>query len=122
MAIVLAILQGLTGLAFLGAGGMKVATAKEKLAENMAWVNDFSENQVRLIGIAEVLGGLALLITLFVTGNATLLLLGGIAGICLAILMGGAVYTHIRLNENNLIAAPAVLGVLALISAYILLV
>ena len=122
MAIVLSILQGLTGLAFLGAGGMKAAMPKEKLAENMAWVNDFSEMQVRLIGIAEVLGGLALLITLFVTGNPTLLLLGGVAGICLAILMGGAVYTHMRLNENNLIAAPAVLGVLALISAYILLV
>ncbi|MFK7800163.1 MAG: DoxX family protein [Anaerolineae bacterium] len=119
MDIVLNILQGLVGLAFLVAGGMKVAMSKAKLAENgdsMAWTEDFAENQIKMIGGAEALGGLALLISLFVSSQIALLL-GGLAGICLAILMGGAVYTHIKRNETGMaaLAPSAVLGVLALI-------
>lgn len=119
MDIVLNILQGLVGLAFLAAGGMKVAMSKAKLAENgdsMAWTEDFAENQIKMIGGAEALGGLALLISLFSAAQIALLL-GGIAGICLAILMGGAVYTHVKRNETGIasLAPSAVLGILALI-------
>ncbi len=115
------IIQGLVGLAFLAAGGMKAMQPKEKLAENMAWVEDFDANQVRMIGGAEVLGGLALLISLFVTSPIGLLL-GGIAAVCLFVLMGGAVYTHVKRNEMNMIAPGAVLGILSLVVAWTLLI
>ena len=114
MDLVFNILQGLVGLAFLAAGGMKAMQPKEKLAENMTWVEDFSDNQVKMIGGAEVLGGLALLLSLFVTSQLGLLL-GGLAGICLAVLMAGAAYTHVRRNEMSMIAPGAILGVLALV-------
>ena len=44
----------------LGAGFAKATSPKAKLAENprMAWTEDFSPLAIRLIGIAEVLGGL----------------------------------------------------------------
>ncbi|MFT5196360.1 MAG: hypothetical protein ACI85U_003392, partial [Candidatus Promineifilaceae bacterium] len=83
---------------------------------SMAWTEDFAENQIKMIGGAEALGGLALLISIFVTSQIALLL-GGLAGICLAILMGGAVYTHIKRSETGAssLAPSAILGVLALI-------
>ncbi|MEM7798825.1 MAG: DoxX family protein [Chloroflexota bacterium] len=124
MGIVLTILQGLVGLAFVASGAMKASQGKEKLAamgDNMAWTEDFTGTQIQLIGVAEVLGGLALLITLFVTSSAAYLI-GGIAGICLAILMGGAAYTHIRRSEMSSIAPNIVLGLLALVASYNLLV
>ncbi|MEM8863109.1 MAG: DoxX family protein [Chloroflexota bacterium] len=121
MDIFLNIIQGVLGLAFLAAGGMKAAQSKEQLAGNMAWVEDFSDMQVRLIGIAEVLGGLALILSIFIT-SPTALLLGGIAAICLAILMGGAAYTHIRRGEMNQVTPGVVLGILSLIMAYTLLI
>lgn len=119
--MLLLIIQGLVGLAFLAAGGMKATQPKEKLAENMAWVEDFDANQVRMIGGAEVLGGLALLISLFVTSPIGLLL-GGIAAICLFVLMAGAVYTHVKRSEMNMVAPGAVLGLLSLVVAWSLLV
>jgi hypothetical protein len=38
------------------AGVMKATGKKEKLAENMAWVKDFSPTQIKLIGTAEIVG------------------------------------------------------------------
>ncbi|WP_420643045.1 DoxX family protein [Candidatus Leptofilum sp.] len=50
MNIALWIAQGLLAVAFLMAGGMKVMQPKEKLAENMAWVEDFLANTIKGIG------------------------------------------------------------------------
>ena len=36
------VVQGLLAVAFLGAGGAKLTQPKEKLAKNMAWVEDLS--------------------------------------------------------------------------------
>lgn len=123
MDIVLNIIQGLAGLAFLGAGGMKLMQTKDQLAaNNMGWVEDFAANQVKMIGGAEVAGGLALVLSLFLSGNSTALLLGGIAGVALAVLMAGAVYTHIRRSEMSMVAPGAILGILSLVVAWNLLI
>jgi uncharacterized membrane protein YphA (DoxX/SURF4 family) len=56
MSIALWVAQGLLAVAFLAAGAMKLRQPKEKLTKNMAWVEDFSQPEVRIIGVLEVLG------------------------------------------------------------------
>ncbi len=107
------IVQILLGLAFLMAGGMKVMMPKMKLAENMAWVEDFTETQVKIIGGLEVLGALGLLLPLVVDFLPLITPLAAAAGLLLAMI--GAAYTHYKRNEMTMIAAPAVLGILALL-------
>ena len=122
MDVILNIIQGLVGLAMLAAGGMKATQAKEVLEPNMAWVEDFTGNQVRLIGIAELLAGIALALSLFITSPIALLL-GGIAAVCLAVLMGGAIYTHVRRGDSMAETIPSVImTVLSLIIAWSLLI
>ncbi len=114
MNIALWIMQGLAGVMFLLAGVLKASQPKEKLAKNMAWVEDFSATQIRLIGLSEILGGLGLILP----GVTHILpVLTPIAAACLAVIMGGAVYTHLRRKENNGMVAPAVLLLLSVIVA-----
>ncbi|MGB1253846.1 MAG: DoxX family protein [Candidatus Promineifilaceae bacterium] len=109
------ILATILGVVFILAGGMKIAQSKDKLAASgMGWVEDFPAQQVQMIGAAEVLGGLGLIIPYW-----TLILpfLSTIAAICLAILMGGAVYTHYRRNELPMAVPGLVLGILSIVVA-----
>jgi hypothetical protein len=46
----------LVAAAFLVSGATKLSQPKEKLVKNMAWVENFSQQTVRLIGALEVLG------------------------------------------------------------------
>ena len=63
MNITLWIIAGLLAAAFLAAGAMKLAQPKAKLAESgMAWTEDFSDSQVKLIGLVEVLGAIGLIL------------------------------------------------------------
>ena len=114
MNIVLWIIQGLAAAAFLMVGGMKVSQPHDKLAKNMSWVNSFTPAQVRLIGTAEILGALGLILP-GVTG--ILPILTPIAAAALVVLMIGAVFTHIRLNEADKASAPILPLVLALVVA-----
>jgi hypothetical protein len=110
MNIFLWILQGLLAAAFLGAGGGKLSQPKEKLGARMAWTQDFSAGQVKLIGAAEVLAALGLILP-WATGIAKVLT--PIAAVGLAVLMAGAVVVHVRRKEPWYV--PAVLGVLAVV-------
>lgn len=104
-------LQVLVAFAMLGSGIMKLATPREKLLANpqMGWANDFSASQIKLIGLAEALGAVGLVVP---HATGILPFLTPLAGVCLAIIMGGAAWTHIKRKEP---AIPAiVLGVLAL--------
>ena len=112
--IVLWIISGLLALAFLAAGGMKAMQPKANLAENMAWVEDFSDTQVKGIGILEILGAIGLILPML-TGIAPILT--PIAAIGLVLTMIGAAITHIRRGENQMVIPPVVLGVLALVAA-----
>lgn len=114
MDIVLWIAQGLAGVMFILAGSMKATQNKGKLRARMGWVDDFTDIQVRLIGIAELLGGLGLILP----GLTKILpILTPVAAACLAIIMVGAVYTHIRRKETNGLAAPVILLVLPIFIA-----
>ena len=113
MNIALWALAGLAALAFLMAGLMKATTPKDALAaKGMAWTEQFSASQVRLIGIAEVLGAIGLVLP-GILDIATWLV--PVAAACLAATMVGAVVVHVRRTEP---ATPAIaLGVLALLVA-----
>jgi len=110
MNIALWIVQGLLAVAFLMAGGMKLSQPKEKLAERMGWVEDFSQNTVRLIGLLEVLGAIGLILPLALKIWPVLT---GLAAVGLVLTMIGAAVTHIRRNEMQMLLPPIVLGLLA---------
>jgi uncharacterized membrane protein len=115
MGIALWAFQVLLGLAFIAAGGMKLAQPKEKLAQNnMAWVEDFSQGAVRLIGALEVLGALGLVLPAL---TGILPWLTPLAALGLALLMAGAAYTHLRRKEGSAVVPPAVLLLLAALVA-----
>lgn len=115
VSVVAWILQIVLALAFLAAGGLKLARPKPALVgAGLAWVDDFSGPSVKTIGALEVLGGLGLILPA-VTGVATWLV--PVAAIGLALTMAGAVVVHVRRREAYL--PPLVLGVLALVLAVI---
>jgi len=109
MLIAFWIVAGLAALAFFAAGVMKAVRPKPALAAGgMGWVDDFSGSNVTLIGVAEVVGALGLVLPVL-TGIAPIL--SPIAGIALTVLMIGAVVTHVRRQETPV--PPLVLGLLA---------
>jgi uncharacterized membrane protein len=101
--VALWIVAGLLALAFLAAGLMKLSTPKEKLAERMAWVNDYSAGQVKAIGAVEVLGALGLILPA-VTGIAPVLVPLAAAG--LAIVMVLAAIMHLRRGDGAAAVVP----------------
>jgi uncharacterized membrane protein YphA (DoxX/SURF4 family) len=115
MGIALWVVQGLLAVAFLGAGGAKLTQPKEKLAKNMAWVEDFSQETVRLIGALEVLGAFGLVLPGLI---GVLPWLTPLAALGLVLTMAGAILTHLRRRENSAITVPVVLLVLAAFVAY----
>lgn len=108
------VLQAVTALAFLGAGGMKLSTPGEDLRQNpqMGWATEFSDGAIKAIGAGEVAGGVGLIVPAAI-GVAPMLT--PVAGGALAALMGGTAYTHLRRGESPV--APLVLGALALAAA-----
>ena len=115
MNVVLWIVQAILAAAFVLAGVMKATQPKEKLRPNLPWVEDFSLGTVRLIGVAELLGGLGLILPA-VAGIAPILT--PIAASCLALVMVLAAITHIRRKEPAGVAVNAVLLVLCLFVAW----
>jgi uncharacterized membrane protein YphA (DoxX/SURF4 family) len=117
MNIVLWILAALLAVAFLAAGGMKLAQPKEKLAAspNMAWAQDFSPGMLKTIGALEVLAAVGLILPA-VLGIVPVLV--PLAAVGLILLMAGAAITHARRGESSAIAANVVLIVLAAVVAW----
>lgn len=115
MNVALWIVQILLTVAFLGAGAMKLLQPKEKVAASMAWAESFSPTAIKLIGLVEVLGALGLVLPAL-TGIAPILT--PLAATGLALVMVGAVVTHARRDENQMIGANVVLLLLAAFVAW----
>ena len=117
MEIAIWVVQVVLAFVFLMVGGMKLAMSRQALVQvlgtsRIAYIEDFSDVQVRLIGLAEVLGAVGLVLP-SVTG--ILPILTPVAATGLAIIQIGAFFTHLRRgNEGQMIAANIVL--LALLS------
>ena len=115
MGIALWVAQVLLAVAFLGAGATKLSQPKEKLLKNMAWVEDFSQRTVRLIGTLEVLGAIGVVLPAL---TGILPWLTPLAALGLVLLMIAAALTHLRRTEYGNIAMNVVLLVLAAFVAY----
>jgi uncharacterized membrane protein YphA (DoxX/SURF4 family) len=115
MNVVVWVLQVLLALSFLLAGVMKSTQPRQKLATNMGWVEDFSDNTVRTIGVLELLAGIGLLLpALF--DVATVLVPLAAAGLVLLMLL--AALTHRRRGEPQMIWVNAALLLIAVVVAW----
>ena len=111
MTYVLWIVQGLLALLFLFAGGMKLVLPIEELTAQMPLPGLF----VRFIGVAEVLGGLGLVLPglLRIRPGLTPLAAAG-----LVIIMIGATVITAMMMDVALALMPLVVGLLAACVAY----
>jgi uncharacterized membrane protein len=110
------VLAGLLAAAFLGSGIVKLTRTREELAEaGMAWVEDFSADTVRVIGTLEILAAVGLVVPALI-GIAAVLV--PVAAVGLAALMLGAVITHMRRGEPEMVVTTLVLMALAALLAW----
>ena len=116
MNIVLWIIAGLLAVAFAGAGLMKLAQPKEKLAASgMGWTEQFSPGAIKAIGALEVLAAIGLILPAVLDIAPVLVPL---AALGLVLMMIGAAITHARRKENPMIGANLVLLILAAVVAW----
>lgn len=94
---------------------MKLTQPTEKLTTNMGWVKDFSPQTVKIIGLLELLGAIGLILP-SVTG--ILSWLTPLAALGLVALMIGAILTHLRRKEQQMMVVNAVLLLLAVFVVY----
>lgn len=99
MQILAIILQVLLGLAFLGAGGQKLAASEEM-------VNDFERFGyprwfLYITGAVEITGAIGMLAGVFLP------VVGALAGLWLAAVMLGALFTHLRTKDSASKMVPA---------------
>ena len=88
--------QVILAIMFMMAGAMKLMKDKDELAEKMGWVEDFSQSTIRLIGTAEILGAIGLIVPAL-TGIAPILTPLAASG--LAVVATGAMVVHVRRRE-----------------------
>ena len=100
MNIALWVVQIILGLAFIMFGAMK-AFQYEKAKASLPWVKDSSKGLVTFIGMAELLGGLGLILP-YVTGIAPKLT--PIAALGLGLVMILAAGLHVKRKENQAIS------------------
>jgi uncharacterized membrane protein YphA (DoxX/SURF4 family) len=109
--IILWILAGILAAAFLMAGAMKLAQPKAKLVESgQAWTEDFSDGQVKAIGVVEVLGALGLVLPAALD-IAPILTPIAAAGLAVTMLLAASV--HVRRGEKQMVPINLVLAALA---------
>ncbi len=106
------IIQALLALVFLMTGLMKVLRPKEQLITRMGGLEGYSQSAIRMIGIAEILGAVGLILP-SLTGVFPWLTPLAAAG--LVLLMIGASLTHYRRKEYSGIGLTSVLLLLALL-------
>ena len=112
MHMALWIAQSILAAAMLGAALLKLTKTKPQLATKMRWVDGFSPEQIRLIGVVEVLAAAGLVLP---AALGVLPILVPIAAAALVPLMIGAAVVHLKLHETP--APPLVLGAIAIFVA-----
>jgi len=113
MNIALWITASALALFVLAAGFMKVARPIEEIRK-MPWAAKMSATNIRLIGYAEILGALGLILPI---ATGIVVILTPIAATCLAVLMAGATITHIRIKDLK--SASATTTVLMCVALFV---
>ena len=117
MDITLWIVAGLLATVLLASGLVKVAQSKEKLVASStgAALSGFSPAAIKGIGTAELLGAAGLVLPAALDVAPVLV---PVAAVGVVLLMVGAIITHLRRGEAQVIAGPALLLVLAALVAW----
>ncbi len=115
MDTVLWIFQAFLAFVFLITGAMKLIMPRERAMERAPYCEDYTQRELHLIGVAEILGSLGLILPA-VTG--ILPWLTPLAAVGLIMVMAGAIRTHYRRQEYNYIPGNIVLLVLSAFVAY----
>lgn len=97
MEIAIWIVSGLLALVNLGAGAAKLFVPREKHVAQQPWAGDFSHTQVRLIGVAEVLAAVGLILPRLLD---ILPILSPLAAAGIVLLQAGAASVHLRRKET----------------------
>ena len=121
MDTVITVIQVVLTLIFTGGGLTKLTLPYARFTKLpfQAWANDFKPQHIRLIGVLEVSGGVGLIVPLFLP---SLTMLIPLAAVGLALVMAGAMATHLRRAEYlNMVGNLIPIG-LALFVAYGMLV
>jgi len=100
MKIVIWIAQILLAVLFLLPGFMKLITPLDELVQGMPWVEDFSEIQIRVIAILEVLAVIGLILPMVLNKYKFLVPLSALG---LSLTMIGAMVTHLLRGESIII-------------------
>src|SRR5580704_11948999 len=96
MTIALWIVQILLGLIFVITGSFKFFQTKEKvIASGGTWAEDFAPVVIKIIAGVELISGLSVLVSRL-SGHGHLAFIGAA---CIALIMTGSIYTHIRRKE-----------------------
>jgi uncharacterized membrane protein YphA (DoxX/SURF4 family) len=82
----------------LVAGVPKLARSREQLLQSMAWIEDYPDSTVTLIGVVEIVGGLGLVLPGLLN---TLEWLTPIAAIGVALLMAGATVINLQRGDRR---------------------
>ncbi|MFD7608121.1 DoxX family protein [Streptomyces mirabilis] len=110
MDVLLWIVQGLLAAVFAASGVLKTTKSREQLSPQLPWVSDVPTPVVRLIGTAELVGALGLILP---AAFDTATVLTPLAATGIAVIMGLAMGFHARRKERQGIAFNAVLLILA---------
>ncbi|MGE2814329.1 DoxX family protein [Mycobacterium heidelbergense] len=101
---------------FFGSGSVKLVVPKDKLVTSgQGWALNVNPNSLRLIGVAEILGAVGLIVPPLVHIAPVLVPL---AAIGLALVMVGATVVHARRKEIPNVAVNMVLLALAVFVAW----
>lgn len=101
MNLALWIVCGILAVAYLTAGLMKALRSRESLQPSLPWVADFSAGTVRLIGVAETLGAIGLILP-WATDIARVLT--PLAAVGLVAIQALAIPVHLRRKEPKALA------------------
>jgi uncharacterized membrane protein YphA (DoxX/SURF4 family) len=115
MNIALWVVQGILALMFIMAGIMKTTKSKENLLPKLPWVKDFSVNTVKLIGTAELLAALCLVLPMLLDIFPVLTSLSAIA---LSLIMIFAMVYHYTKKEIKEITFNLVILIMTLFVTY----
>lgn len=116
MSTLLWTLQILLAVVFGAAGAVKITQPQEKLAANLGdWVNAGRPVLPKLLGLAEVLAAIGLVVPPLV-GTAPVL--AAVAAAALVVVMLGALVIHVCHREYGHIAANLALAVMAGVVAW----
>jgi uncharacterized membrane protein YphA (DoxX/SURF4 family) len=109
------VVQVLLGVVFVMAGLMHAGMPRDRLLGFLPWVEDFSAPTLKVIGTLEVAGGLGVVLP---AATDIAPILTAIAATGLAVIMLGAIITHVRRREPAGVAITGILFVLSVVVAW----